>query len=201
MKQPFATYVFKPLSLIVAISFLVGMTVAVIAGSSSPQAYLMLGRSDFTVRNIGFGDDLDNLGLGIIEGVRYSAPLHLPQGAKVSQITTYYTATSPISFTTYISVEGQRLDTFNPIAVSVIASISPTGNQTHTAQSVNSPAIDNSQYAYQVSIRTNRPTPPTPVPCPPGMICGYSAQAINLYLIYQIRVDYSFDSFLPSITR
>lgn len=216
MKQPLMTYISKHMLFIVAISFLVGAVVTIITGSSSPQAfaapttnnsgYLMLGGSDFAIRNVGFNDGISNLGLGIIEGASYSAPLHLPQGAKVSQITTYYTATNPISFTTYISVESQRLDVFNPIAASVITSVSPTGNQTHTAQSFNPPAIDNSQYAYRVRIRaygksSSGEPPPTPVPCPPGGTCGYSAQANNLYLIYQIRVDYSFDSFLPSITR
>jgi len=180
MKKPLSAYVFKSLLFIIVISFLAGVTITITAGSSSPQAfaapttnnsgYLMLGGSDFAVRNLFFNnEELNKLGLGIIEGAGYSAPLHLPQGAKVTQITTYYTATNPISFTTYITVESQRFDVFNPIAVSVITSISSTGNQTHITQSLNSPAIENSQYAYRVRIRTDGSGPsesPTAVPCP-----------------------------------
>ncbi len=188
---------------IVTVSFLAGGAFTFFSDSAPPNVvvaspansagFLMLSAPDF-------GSNGDYL--GVQEGLNpgYSAALHLPPGAKVSRITTYYAASSPVTFTTYISVESQSFDVFNILVASEISPITQTGNLTQSTPVMNLTAIDNSLYAYRIRIRTNGNGPSAP--CPPGSTCGYSVQATsNPYRIYQIRIEYTIDSFLPSITR
>ena len=203
MKNPISTRLSRHLLAVIAMSFLAGVAFMIVASSQSlhviaastgnGNGYLMLGPSDFA----GNSDYL-----GMQEGLRsgYGAPIHLPQGSKISRITSYYSVLNPITFTTYISVESQSFDAVTNVITSVIAPIAQTGNYTQSTVAVSPTEIDNSRLAYRVHISTDGSPPSSP--CPPGFTCGISVQASsNTYRIYQMRIDYTFDNFLPSVTR
>lgn len=157
------------------------------AAPANGPGYLMLTSADWSEPNV-----LVRPGPGFWN----YAPLHLPQGAKITQVTAYFSAPETITFTTYISIGREIYDDSAWVGGLILAPEIKPGNQKQSAQlSGVLPVIDNSQYGYIVAVvtecldKTNSCRPDETLPPGPKM------------MLYQVRLDYTFDSFVPSINR
>ena len=125
------------------------------------------------------------------------APLLVPQGAKITRITAYFSAPEPITFTTHISI-GREIysDSVWLGGITLTPEIKPGNQMQSTPLSGALPIIDNSQYGYIVSVFTEclDKTDSCKPDYPP------SSGVARLFL-YQIRLDYTFDTFAPSVNR
>lgn len=187
-------------------AFLAGTVFALIALNSTSRAtaapavssgHLMISTADFS------GYSGDNLLLKSGQTGGYVAPIHLPQGARITQITSYFSVTVPLSFATFISIEQQSRATFTPLGTIAIPSNVQMGTDIASSNSISTALIDNSQYAYHIRVSTDGTINNPPPPCPPGSTCGNSTMALSpdQYPLYQVRIDYTFDAYLPGVSR
>ena len=158
------------------------------AAPANGPGYLMLTSADWSEPNV-----LVKPG----PGVWNFAPLHLPQGAKITRITAYFSASEPITFTTHISI-GREIyfDNVWLGGITLAPEIKPGNQMQSTPLSGALPIIDNSQYGYIVSVATEclDKTDSCKPDYPP------SSGVARLFL-YQIRLDYTFDAFVPNVNR
>jgi hypothetical protein len=171
------------------------LTQAVPGASSAPQAaapggpgYLMLHASAFrpVTHDLQYTNGLiiQTLPTSPVTTYRYTAPVELPQGATIKQVTLYFRDNDPAQFASVtlwqMGMPGSSASGLATVNSPVLGTTGDTYLQTTLPSS---PVVNNQANAYYLDLIL----PPNP--------------AINTIFVTGVRIDFQYSALLPAVTR
>jgi hypothetical protein len=165
-----------------------GASSAPLAAAPGGPGYLMIHASGFrpSTNDLQYisGLVIQTLPTSPVTAYRYTAPVELPQGATIKQVTLYFRDNDPAQF---ISVTLWQMGMPSSSASGLATVNSPvagtTGDTFVQKTLTSSPVVDNQANAYYLDLTL----PPNPV--------------INTIFVTGVRIDFQYSGFLPAVTR